>query len=565
MLRPTTGHLMESRHRFRSLLKVLCLVLGASACGPASPSRIDLTIINGKEPESLDPVIISGQADGRIVSALFEGLTRYDARTGGPEPGLAESWTLSEDGRVYQFRLRENLRWSTGEPLQAEDLVASWRRVLEPSSACEYANLLFAVDHAQAYAEGRLKTFQRVGIRALSPTLIEVKLNAPVPYFLDSCSFPTLAVVPTRFIKTHGDRWLVQSDIPTSGPYQLHSWRINDRIRIMKNPHYWDHDNVSMNTVDLLPTSNASTALNLYQTGQADIVWDKELIPTELIPILKERPDFHVADFLGTYFLRINTTRPPFHDSRVRQALAQAIDKNRIVERITQAGESIANHLVPPGIPGYTAPEGPGFDPAQARALLTESGFPNGQNLPPIDYLFNSSKLNEQIAVEIQSMWRRHLNLTTHLRQLEWKAYLQEQRSLNYSVSRSSWLGDYLDPQSFLDVFTSVNGNNRTGWKDSEYDALLRQAAKQLDPVERMSVLTRAEQILVSRSAPIIPLYFYVSMEYFDASRLAGIHPNIRAEHPIRAIRLAVQKDALQAAPQSLSPNPANSSTAPTR
>lgn len=518
----------------RVLMPILWIAL--IACRPMSLPPADLVIINGKEPESLDPVIINGQADGRIVSSLFEGLTRYNAKTGRPEPGLAESWEISPDGKVYRFRLRSNLSWSDGSPLDAKDLVYSWRRVLEPATACDNANFLYNIRNAAEFNQGTVTSFEAVGIRQTSPLTIEITLNVPAPYFLDICCYPTLAVVPQGPIEQFGDRWLVQPNIPTSGAYQLVSWRLNDRIRLIKNPRYWDHLHVISKIVDILPTGNASTALNLYETGEVDIVWDKDLVPTELVGLLRDREDFHVADFLGTYFLRINTLQEPFQDERVRRALAMSIDKQRLVEKITGAGELTASQLVPPGIPHYSSPKGLTFDPDTAQELLAAAGYPNGKGFPPVDYLFNSSKLNEQIAVEIQSMWQQHLGIKTTLRQLEWKSYLQDQRNRHYGISRSSWIGDYLDPQTFLEIFTSKNGNNRTGWQNPDFDILIDEAASAIAPIERMRLFKNAERILTEEAVPMIPLYFYVSMEYYDPNRIEGIFPNIRAEHPIRSI-----------------------------
>lgn len=516
----------------------VCFMIGfmLPGCNPDGLPPADLVVVNGKEPESLDPAIISGQAEGRIVNALFEGLTRYDPRTALPEPGLAQSWTISPDQKELLFDLRPGLQWSDGTPLTTEDVVYSWHRILKPETACDYANILFQIKNAEAYHRGTLDDFSQVGIEAVNEQQLKITLIYPTPYFLELCAFFTLRIVPRHAIEQHGNHWLTQAQVPSSGAYQLDHWRLNDRIRLVKNPRYWDHPNVRTDVVDILPTSNANTALNLYENGQVDIVWDKELVPTELVSLLRDRPDFHVADFLGTYFLRVNTTRPPFNDARVRQALALAIDRRQIVERITGAGEAIATHLVPKGVLNYTSPEGFSFDPLQARKLLAESGFPQGQGFPSIEYLFNSSKMNEQIAVEIQSMWDEHLGIKTTLRQLEWKSYLQDQQGMNYDVSRSSWIGDYTDPTTFLDVFISTSGNNRTGWASADYDRLLEQTRESTDPDQRLKLLAQAESILVAEQVPAIPIYFYVSMEYFDPNAVGGIFPNIRAEHPLRVI-----------------------------
>jgi oligopeptide transport system substrate-binding protein len=282
----------------------------------------------------------------------------------------------------------------------------------------------------------------------------------------------------------------------------------------------------------------STTALNLYETGQADIVWDKELVPTELMDVLHKRPDFHRYDSLASYFFRFNVTRKPFDDVRVRKALALAIDRPRVIEKITKAGEKPANYYVPPGLPNYKSPPGLPHDPDEARRLLAEAGYPGGQNFPVFHYLYNNTgKIHEQIAVELQEIWKRELGIGTELRKLEWKVYFRAQRTLDYDLCRSSWVGDYNDPMTFLDVFMSNNGNNRTGWKSSRYDQLLRQSNAELDFQRREKLLQAAEAMLIREELPIVPLYIYAGLEYFDPTRITGVHPNIRSEHPLRAIR----------------------------
>jgi len=516
---------------------VAILVLTFTACVQKEPPA-DLVIINGPEPESLDPALTTGQADGRIILSLFEGLTRYKADTALPEPGLAERWDISEDGRTYIFYLRTNAVWSAGEPIAAEDVVYSWRRILDPATACEYSSLLFYIKNGEEFAIGKIKDPSLLGLRALDAQTVQVNLNNPTPFFLDICAYPTLCIVPRHAINKSGDRWLTAYPVPSSGAYELETWRLNDKIRVRKNPRYWDAANTRSSVVDLLPCLSASTALNLYETGQADIVWDKELAPTELIDILKKRPDFHGFDYLGTYFFRFNVTRKPFDDVRVRKALAMAIDKERIVGKITRAGEKVAHSLVPPGLPDYASPPGLEYDPAEARRLLAEAGFPGGNNFPLFHYLYNNTGRNhEQIAVELQEMWRRELGIHMELRKLEWKVYFRAQNMLDYDLCRSSWIGDYNDASTFLDVFLSNNGNNRTGWKNTQYDSLLRRANAQRDVAERAKLLQAAEKLLVRDEAPIVPVYIYAGFEYYDTNKIEGVFSNMRSEHPLRTIR----------------------------
>ncbi len=516
-----------------SAVLFLAFVIGCSRY-----ERADLVIVNGPEPESLDPAIITGQADGRIALTIFEGLTRYNETNATPLPGLAERWDISPDGRVYTFHIRTNAVWSTGEPITAQDFVYSWLRVLNPLTGADYAGQLYYVKGAEGYNTGKAKDASSVGVKAVNEKTLHVELVDPTPFFLDLCAFQTLAPVPRWTIEKHGDRWLMARPLPVSGAYNLETWRLNDRVRLRRNPLYWDAANTHCNIVDMIPCTVATTALNLYETGEADIVWDKELVPIELLDLLRNRKDFHTYNYLGSYFYRYNVTKKPFDDVRVRKAMALAIDKRRLVEKITRAGERTASHLVPPGVANYTSPEGLGYDPELARKLLAEAGFPGGQGFPRVDYMFNSVKTHEKIAVELQEMWARELGIHIELRNLEWKVFLQAQSRLEFGLSRSSWIGDYNDPNTFLDMFMSNNGNNRTGWKSERYDNLIREANGKLDPKEREKVLQQAELLLIRDELPIAPLFFYVGIEYYDTSKVSGIFSNIRAEHPVRTIKV---------------------------
>lgn len=532
----TTNNQPRTRLAPFSAALVLFLALSFAACRPSAPPA-NLVIINGPEPESLDPAIVTGQADLRLARTLFEGLTRMNAATGLPEPGLAERWEISPDGLVYTFHLRTNLAWSTGGPITADDIIYSWRRILDPRTASDYAGQLFFVKNAEAFCTGKLTNAADVGMRALDPLTVRVELNTPTPFFLDLCSFPTLAAVPRDAIERHGDRWLLAPPVPVSGPYQLESWRLQDRIRMRKNPRYWDAARTQSEVVDFLSMDSPFTALNLFERQQADIIWDKNLVPSELMDLLRQRPDCHSFDYLGTFFYRYNVTQPPFDDVRVRQALGMAIDRRRLVEKISRSGERWATHLTPDGIPNYDPPEGLPYDPAAARRLLAEAGFPEGRGFPPFQYLLPTGKLDAQLAVEMQAMWARELGIKMELRQTEWKVYLNALSTLDYKVGRSSWIGDYVDPNTFIELFTSNNGNNRTGWKNSAYDALVAEANRDSNPQRRMAKLRQAETLLVREAAPIVPLYFYAGILFFDTNRIEGVYFNLLDEHPIQTIR----------------------------
>ncbi len=522
---------------------IFCLVgLWFAVSGCRQEPRADIVILNGAEPESLDPALFTAQADLRLSGALFEGLARTDPVTGSAIPSWAERWEISPDGKIYTFYLRTNAQWSTGAPITAEDFVYSWRRVLDPATAGDYASQLFPIKNAEAFNRGEIKDPTQIGVKALSPQVLRVELARPTAFFIELCAFPTLAAVPRQAIEKHGDQWLSVFPVPVSGPYLLEAWHINDKVRLRKNPRYWDAAHTQNEVVDVLPVGSASAAINLYETGAADIVWDKELIPAEMIDVLIQRPDFHLFDYLATYFIRINTTRPPFDRPGVRRALAMAIDKHRIVDKITKAQERVASQITPPGIPGYEPPAGLPYDPERARQELAAAGFPGGKGFPAFQYMFNassggSSKTHQKIGVELQQMWKQELGIQMELRQVESKIHLAAQSALDYDACRSSWVGDYNDPCTFLDLFLSNNGNNRTGWKNRRYDDLLNDANNQLDTTRRAALLRQAETLLTQEELPVIPLFFYKGICYYDTNRITGIYPNLIDQHPINFIR----------------------------
>lgn len=513
-------------------------VVWLTGCSASYPPA-DLVVINGHEPESLDPAIGSTVEDSRVGAALFEGFVRNDPITSAAIPSLAERWDISPDGRIYTFHLRTNLQWSTGEPIHADDFVYSWRRVLDPKTAAQYAGQLFYVKNAQDFSEGKLTDPEKVGIHAVDENTVQIELNAPTAFFLELITLPTFAVVPRFAIEKYGDEWIRHQPVPTSGPYTLETWRLNDRIRVRKNPRYWDAANTKLETVDFLPVAMPSTALNLYHTGEADIIWDQELVPAELLDVLRTGPDYHRYDYLATYFLRYNVTQAPFNDVRVRKALAMAIDKKRLCEKLLRGGEKPTSHLVPDNVAHYEKTEGLSYNPDQARKLLAEAGYPDGKGFPNFNYLLDSgggANLHEQIAVEIQNMWERELGIHVELRQMEKKIYIDAQNKLDYNVSRSSWIGDYNDPDTFLGLFRSFDGNNRTGWKNARYDKLISDADNEVDMKKRTALLKEAETLLVRDEVPIVPIYHYVGFNFYDPAKVKGIHANVLDIHPLNAI-----------------------------
>ena len=515
-----------------------CLVAASlllSACAPTH-ERPDLVFINGAEPETIDPAVVTDQVSMRVSNALFEGLCRNNAN-GKPEPGTAERWDVSEDKKTYTFHLRSTAQWSNGDSVTANDFVFSWKRVLEPATAADYASQLYIIRGARAFNEGTNTDFNQVGVRAVDDHTLEVVLENPTPYFTDLCAFPTLAPVHAPTLAKHGTAWIKPENVVVNGPYLLNDWLLDDRIELKKNPRYWDEPNVKMRTIDVMPVSDPNTALNYFLTGQVDLMMDKGTVPVSLVEKLKQKPWFHTGPFLGTWFIRFNVTKPPFNDPRVRHALSLAIDKKRIVEKITQLGERPAFALVPPGAGAeYQPPRGDEFDPQKARELLAAAGFPGGKGFPLIEYLHIPPLVERNIAVELQAMWEQNLGIKVSLAKQEQKIWLASMRELGYQFTRSSWVGDYNDPNTFLEMFTSGSGNNRTGWKSAGYDKLIADAASEPDVQKRNAIFQQAEKLLIVDEAVILPVYYYVGVQFFNKDKLGGVQANLIDDHPFRCM-----------------------------
>lgn len=516
------------------LLAALGFLSLLGACSKR-PKDVDFIFINGAEPKSLDPAIITGQAEGRLATTLFEGLTTRD-EFGNVVPGVAESWEISPDGKTYTFHLRNNAKWSNGDPVTAADFWGSWKRILEPATAAPYAEILFFIKGAEAYNKGELADFSKVGVKVIDPRTLQVELTNPVLYFPEVTAFTTYLPVHLPTVEKFGEQWIMPKNIVSNGAYILNDWKINDRVEFEKNPLYWRADTVAFKRVDALSIAKAATAFNVYSTGGADLIIDKSLIPPMLIKDLKLRPDFHSFTFLANYFYRFNVTRKPLDKILVRKALAAAINRDVIVERLTKAGEVPASSLTPAGLPGYVPPEGVSYNPEQARAWLKEAGYPGGKNFPRLSILYNKTELNEQIAVEIQAMWKNELGIYIELRNQEWATYLDSLDHLDYDIARSSWVGDYPDPNTFLDCFVTGRGNNRTGWSNLKYDRLIAEANAEVDPKKRLELFSQAETILVRDEAPIAPIYFFAGIMFYDANRLGGISGTLVDDHPIRTM-----------------------------
>lgn len=535
---------------FRLLAGLLAL-LALTACGPRETpverANRDGILLkgNGGEPASLDPHLVSGVIEMNLITALLEGLVRPHPATLEPMPAVAESWEVSEDGRVYTFHLRPEATWSNGDPVTAEDFVFSYQRMLSPRLGADYASLLYPLKNAEAYHRGELTDFGEVGVKALDPGTLEITLESPTPYFLSLLTHIAWFPLHPPTILTHGEidqrgtRWARPGTYVGNGPFTLSKWSVHEVVETVKNPNYWDADQVRLNGVNFYPIDNLNTEERAYRAGQLHLT---DTLPLPKVPLYREeRPDdLYLAPKLGVYYYLLNTARPPLDNPLVRRALTLAIDRDAIAEHILRAGQLPARHFTPPNTAGYTARDGFGSDHeaniAEARRLLAEAGYPDGEGLRPLEILYNTSESHKTIAETIQRMWLDQLGVRAELINQDWKVYLQSRREGDFDVARASWIGDYLDPNTFLDLMAGWNGNNHSGWANPAYDALIAEAARTAEPTARYVILREAEDLLLA-DMPVIPIYFYVSA-YLRNPAVHGWYPNLLEYHPYQDVWL---------------------------
>ncbi|MFL0810080.1 MAG: peptide ABC transporter substrate-binding protein [Agarilytica sp.] len=496
---------------------------------------------NGTEPSDIDPHTTTGMPEYHIQHAIFEPLVSLNPETLEPMPAVAESWTSTEDGLTYTFTIRKNAAWSNGEPVTANDFVYSWKRALMPALGNQYAYSLYVLKNAERFHKGEVSDFSEVGATALNDNTLQVVLEHKTPYFLKLLDHHSLYPVHKGTVEKFGnidDRgtdWTRAENFVGNGAFKIKEWVPNQVFSVEKNEHYWDISNVSLNEIHFHPVESTITEERMFRSGQLHYT---ETVPPEKVEIYKQKnaPELNLSPYYGTYFYRINTTHPQLQDVRVRQALAMSIDRKTLTERVTKAGETPAYNLTPPTKNGFIAKAKIEFNPEKAIQLLAEAGYPNGEGFEPIELLYNTNEGHKKIALAIQQMWKNTLNIDIVLHNQEWKVYLDTERTMNYQVSRASWIGDYFDPNTFLDMFVTNGGNNKTGWANERYDELIQLAAKAGTEEERYRYFQEAETILVNE-VPIIPIYTYTSKHLVTES-VQGIYHNILDRKPYKFMSL---------------------------
>jgi len=527
----------------------------------APPDGQVLRYISGSEPESLDPHISTGQPEARIQIGLFDGLTEIHPETSQPIPSMAERWESLHGNTEFIFHLRDGLRWSNGRPITAEDFVYSLRRGLSPTLAARAAYMAYDIEYAQAYNEGGVfvrdrrtgafiadpanpsarlvlpgdeagrdaalrapelavargqetapVTAEDIGVEAIDARTLRIRLARPIPFLAGLVTHQFFRPVPREAVEQFGDAWTRPEHIITSGAYTLETWKPYDRIILVRNPQFWDARRVKLDRITFYPLEDATTMMNLYKAGDVDAVFN-HVPPAAWVDSLRGFKDYMDKPEVTIEYYMFNTTRAPVNDVRVRKAFNMSIDKAALAQ-YRRTAKPITG-FIPEGIfPGYPMPKGDPFDPARAKQLLAEAGYrtleggydPSRFPVNDVELSYNTSESNRQVAEFVQAQWKQNLGLTIPIKNMEWKTFLATRAALDYKgVSRAGWVGDYMDPYTFLALFSTPTGDNGTGWFDPNYVKMLVDANREQDPTVRYDKLAEAERLLLDVQ-PVIPL-----------------------------------------------------------
>ena len=500
-----------------------------------------LYIGNGTEPQDLDPHIVTGVPESKVLMALLEGLVIRNPDGPEPLPGVAKDWDISSDGKTYTFYLRDNALWSNGDYVTAFDFVYAWNRVLMPSLGSKYPDMLYDVINAEEFNKGIVKDFSRVGVKALDSKTLKVSLKNPAPYFLELLCHYTTRPVHKETIESYGEmdtagsQWTRPGNFVGNGPFTLDKWELNKVIVVKKNPSYWNNSIVQLNEIHFFPVDNASREDLMFRSGQLHVT---STIPPEKVESYQEKyPDnIQIDPFYGTYYYRFNTEKSPFDSKLVRQALSLALDRTLIVEKVTKGGQQEAFSFTPPDPDAYFPPTSLEYNPNKAKELLKLAGYSDEDSFPSVDLLYNTSEGHQKLAQAIQQMWKTTLNIDVTLTNTDWKVYLSRQSIGDFQIARAGWIGDYIDPKSFLDMMVTDRGNNQTGWSNKKYDDLLIKAANSTTQEQRFYNFYEAEKILMDEM-PIIPIYTYTRI-YMLHEDVKGWGNNLLDSRPYQFVYL---------------------------
>ena len=521
-----------------TLSSVLCAVVLAFASCVATAATLNLH--NGADPASLDPHKVSGDWENRIVGDMFEGLVTEDAKAE-PIAGQATDWTISDDGLVYTFNLREGIQWSDRVPVTADDFVFALQRLVDPATAANYAYLQYTIKNAEAINKGDITDLSELGVRALDDTTLEITLESPTPYFIGALTHYTAYPVPRHVIEEHGGDWVKVDNIVTNGPYKPVEWVPGSHVTTEKNTAYYDSDRLQIEGVKFYVLEDASAALKRYRAGEFDIL---TAFPTDQFEWMQENlpGQARAVPFAGLYYYVINNQLPPFDNPNVRQALSMSINREVIGPQVLGTGEVPAYSWVPPGMANYPEPytvtwkDMPyGEKVETAKSLLSEAGF-GPDNPLELQLRYNTNENHKRIAVAIAAMWKP-LGIEVELYNTETKVHYDELQNGELEVARAGWLADYNDADNFLNLLKSGVAYNYGRYSNSEFDALIDEANAVTDTQMRADLLRQAEQLALDETAAI-PIYYYLSRNVVSP-RVSGFEDNAFDIHRTRWLSLS--------------------------
>jgi len=497
-----------------------------------------LLLGNGTEPSGIDPHIVTGVPEHKILLALLEGLVIFNPSNNGVLPGVASDWSISSDGLTYTFVFNPEAKWTNGESVKPEHFVYSWKRILSPALGAQYADMLYVIKNAEKFHKSQIEDFDKVGVSSYENKLI-VTLENPTPYFLNILThYSTWPVHPETVEKYGGmtsrnNQWTRVENFIGNGPFKLDSWEINKSLKVSRNELYWGNTSNKINGIEFLPIDNELTQDRLFRSGGIHLA---NTVPTEKIKRYREeRPNELVEhNYFGTYYYRINTNKYPLNDVNFRKALSLSIDRDLIVKSILKGNQKVSYSFTPPDKNSYNPNTRLEFNPSKAKLLLKESGYDVEKS--PLEVLYNTSEGHQKIAQAIQEMWKKHLGLNVVLTNVDWKVYLARETQGEFDISRAGWIGDYPDPFTFLDMMVTDRGNNKTGWSNSQFDEILKNAASKISTKKRYELYEKAEKILIDE-LPVIPLYTY-TRTYLLSERVKNWQNNILDTNPYQFLSL---------------------------
>ncbi|MED3790438.1 peptide ABC transporter substrate-binding protein [Peribacillus frigoritolerans] len=532
------------KSKFSVLALLMAIMLMLAACnggsketsnekeggsGDSSGSKV-LNVNNSSEPGSLHPANAQGTHESWILEHTFEGLTKK-TEEGKIVPGSAESWEISEDGLTWTFKLKDGLKWSNGDPLTANDFEYAWKYALKPETAADYAYQLYYLKGGEAYNSKKGKE-EDVGVKATDEHTLVVTLEQPTPYFLDLTSFYTFYPINKK-VQEENPKWALDAKTHVSnGPFKLTEWKHKESLKIEKNENYYDKDKIKLDAVNFALIEDENTAWQMYQSGELDLAYP---LPVDIQGQMVNSDDkeFKMGKELAVYYYNFNTEVKPFNNAKVRKALSMAIERQKITENVAQGGQKPAFGVVPPGIPDASGDfqENTGNlfkeDVKEAKKLLKEGLAEEGmKELPEFSILYNTLDSHKKIAEAVQGMWRDNLGVEVTLENAEFQVKLDREKAGDFEISRAGWVGDYVDPMTFM-LWETDGAYNDAGWSNKEYDNLLKEAKSTMDPKERMDALHKAEKVMIDEM-PILPVYFYTK-PYMVKSNVTGVYAPINA------------------------------------